>query len=296
MKTLIIANPVAGGGRTRRLWPTLQNLLAPSFGLYEVAWSERPGDATRLARQAKKYQRVVACGGDGTIHEVANGLFSVPEEERPSLGCLSLGTGGDFIKSLGIPKNLRRQIAILINNREAKIDVGEITFGSDREKKIFLNVADAGMGAEVIRRLDRRLGQKLGYLSASLLTYLRRRPHWMEIRIEGKPAWSGQALLAVVANGRCFGGGMQIAPQADLQDGRFDLIVIKDLAPLWIPLTIALLYTRQLRRLPQVSLFRAAEVEINSPETVHLDIDGEPIGSLPVRFRILPRALRVIAP
>lgn len=299
METLIIANPVAGGGRGQKLWKQIEPLLKKKLGPFKIRWTKRPGEATDWACRAESFEMVVAYGGDGTIQEVTNGLLPISPDSRPLLGILSVGTGSDLIKTIGIPADVGRQIEILAGSKIRKIDVGQIEFAATMTKRYFLNIADAGLGADVLHRLaaSRKLfGRQLAYLSATLEAYRNRRPALMEVVVDQTKAWTDEALLVAIANGRYFGGGMKIAPAARLDDGLFEVVIVKDLALAWIPVALALLYSGQLRRLPQVELFRGSEVEIRSREPVGLDIDGEPIGSLPARFINLPHALRIKSP
>lgn len=296
-RTLVIVNPAAGGGRAEKIWPRLESRLREAIGPFETLKTHRRSDATEFAKSTG-YERVVACGGDGTIHEVANGL--IQQKRPPTLGILSLGTGSDLIKSLKIPSNLVLQVEILRRGRSRPMDVGEIEFSGDgkREKRCFLNIVDAGMGAEVLRRLgvSRSLfGRRLAYFLATLEAYRGRRPVATSVTVDQKKVWEEPTLLAVVANGKSFGGGMQIAPHAEVSDGELEIVLVRDLTPPWLPLAIPLLYLKQVRRLPQVRLFKGRQVSLESEGPSFLDIDGELVGSLPVKIRILPAGLMVIA-
>src|SRR3989338_6117031 len=232
--TLIILNPTAGGGRAGRLWPRLESRLRQALGPFELMRTSRIGEATEIAARSDGSHLVVACGGDGTIHEVANGILS--RKEPTSLGILSIGTGGDLIKSLRIPSDLLGQIDVLSKGSEQAIDVGEIHYSTPvgMKRRLFLNIADAGLGADVLRRLATTrsvFGRRLAYLSASLEAYRNRQPAKMTVTLDGKKIWEQSTLIAVVANGRSFGGGMQIAPAADLRDGLFEIVLMQDLPP-----------------------------------------------------------------
>ncbi|MBI2082709.1 MAG: diacylglycerol kinase family lipid kinase [Deltaproteobacteria bacterium] len=302
-KTIAIINPTAGGYRTKRLWPQLEKPLRKLFPDLEIFWTVARGDACQLAKShSGEADLVLACGGDGTIHEVANGMLQQAESGKlPSLGIISLGTGSDLIKSLGIPSDPFQQIEILGRKRETQIDVGEIDYATPngRGKSFFLNIADAGMGADVLRRLGHSrtlLGRRLAYLFSTLHSYRNRKPAEMKILIDGDESWSEKALLIAVANGKSFGGGMQIAPHADLRDGLLDLVVVRDLPPWWLPFALPCLYLKKINLLPQVEIKKAKQIEISSKEEVFLDIDGELVGSLPVSFKIRPQALSVRVP
>ena len=297
--TLIILNPTAGGGRAGRLWPRLESRLRQALGPFELMRTSRIGAATEIAARSDGSHLVVACGGDGTIHEVANGILS--RKEPTSLGILSIGTGGDLIKSLRIPSDLLGQIDVLSKGSEQAIDVGEIHYSTPvgMKRRLFLNIADAGLGADVLRRLATTrsvFGRRLAYLSASLEAYRHRQPAKMTVTLDGKKIWEQSTLIAVVANGRSFGGGMQIAPAADLRDGLFEIVLMQDLPPRWLPVVIPSLYLRQAHRLPQVKIFRGRKVTLEAEAPVFLDIDGELEGSLPCEFQILPDRLKVRIP
>ncbi|MBI2981784.1 MAG: diacylglycerol kinase family lipid kinase, partial [Deltaproteobacteria bacterium] len=287
--------------RVQRLWPRLEKILERRLGPLDVQWTKKSGDAREIAASSKNSPLMIACGGDGTIHEVANGVLNRSDSSSTTLGILSLGTGSDLIKSLGIPSNPQKQIEILCGNKETRIDVGEMEYEvpGGREGRFFFNIADAGIGADVLRGLgpSRSLfGRRLAYLLSTIRSYRHRKPAEMTIKADGKTVWSEKALLVAVANGKSFGGGMQIAPQARLSDGLLDLVILRDLPPWWLPIALPALYLKKIASLPQVKIQRAQTVSISSREEVFLDIDGERIGSLPVTFQIHPAKLRVRIP
>lgn len=301
---LVILNPMAGGGATRRRWKTLSEELRKKIGPFDSQESTSMGHGRVLARDAANagYDLIIACGGDGTIHEVANGIFDATIPSKPTLGILCIGTGADLIKTLGIPKNLTQQIEILMGNQTRMIDLGEVEYANEKgkkEKRIFINIADAGVGADVVRRVSHSralFGRKLAYLTATLRSYAAWHSKPIKITTENGPMvhlCPKNPIAIVVANGRYFGGGMPIAPTADLADGFFDLVVIGDLNPITAAFTIPLLYTKQLKRLNQVYYDRVRSVMLESKEPVQLDMDGEPIGSLPAKFTILPKSLKI---
>lgn len=297
MNPFVIVNPAAGGGR-EKVW---------DMGGFDHAVTSRPGDARVLAKKVARegYGTVVACGGDGTIHEVVNGIYEAGASPQPALGILSAGTGGDLIKTLQIPKGWKEQLKVISNGNRQTIDLGRVTYTNRKGKKesrVFVNIADAGLGAEVVRRLPRArdlFGRKLAYLFSTLASFLAWKP--AEIRIETDPSIDfrngpKKSLSVVIANGRYFGGGMPIAPAADPSDGLFDLVTVGAMNPLTALLAVPLLYTGRLTRLSGVRMSRVKKIRLTSQEKVGLDIDGEPVGSLPVTFEILPRAMEVLVP
>jgi YegS/Rv2252/BmrU family lipid kinase len=302
-KVFVVVNPEAGGGTGHRLWPQVSEDLRKKIGPFDFEESTAIGHAQYLAADAANagYSLVAAFGGDGTVHEVANGIMEAEPEKRPTLGILCVGTGGDFIKTLGIPKNLADQIRILAGTRTRRIDLGRARYlnaSGETESRFFINIASAGISAEVVRRTPRfrsLLGKRPAYLAATLDSYLHWSPKKVTIATEhGTMAnWPEKPMTVVVANGRYFGGGMPIAPRADPSDGYFDLVVVGKIPAYKVPLVLTLLYSKQLHRLENVHHDRVRRVHLASEGRVDLDIDGEPIGSLPASFEILPSALEV---
>jgi YegS/Rv2252/BmrU family lipid kinase len=305
-KTFVVVNPTAGGGLGRRLWPQVAQDLKKKIGPFDFEETTSNGHGRFLAAEAAHagYSLLIAFGGDGTIHEVANGIYEAASQRRPTLGILCVGTGGDLIKTLNIPKNLSDQIGIVSGKKTRLIDLGRVDYANKgkKESRIFINVANAGLGAEVVRRVhsSRKLfGRKLAYLSATFSSYLSWHPRKIALannHQEMRADWPKKMYSVVIANGRFFGGGMPIAPSADPSDGLFDLIVIGELNPLLGGLAIPLLYSKQLHHLPNVRTDRVKRISLSSDEPVDLDIDGESIGSLPATFEIIPKALEIKVP
>jgi len=312
-KTLVIVNPTSGGGAGRRRWPSIKKLLEEEMDAFDVEVTGASGDARKIAAQAASegYSLVIACGGDGTVHEVTNGIRDAGVLQKTALGILSVGTGGDFVKTLEIPKDMREQVRTITRGRDRTIDLGKITYavGSGKnETRHFINVASAGLGAEVIRRIHRSralFGRKLAYLASTLESYFAWSPSPVVIETDGasKTPLPEKPLIIVIANGRYFGGGMPIAPGADPSDGYLDLVVVGRIKPLKIPLALSLLYSKRFHNLSEVYYDRVRSVTVTPKSNfskrddgVGLDIDGELIGSLPATFQIVPQALKVRVP
>lgn len=303
-KHFVIINPTSGGGLGKRLWPQVSRLLKKRAGDFDFAETRGIGHARLLSHEAagEGYRSIIALGGDGTIHEVVNGIFENPVSKRPPLGVLCAGTGGDFIKTLGWPQDIKKQIEIIAQDHTERIDVGQIEYrnsGSKKEKRIFINIADAGLGGEVVRRLPearKKFGRKLAYITSTIGAYRSRRQ--VPVRIKTDHAhevhtWPEKPMCIIVANGRYFGGGMPISPTSSLTDGYLDLIVVDQIRPLLVPVALPLLYSKQLIRLPHVAVDRVKSVTLTSVGPMSLDVDGEPVGFLPARLEILPKALEI---
>ncbi|HLM57933.1 MAG TPA: diacylglycerol kinase family protein [Pyrinomonadaceae bacterium] len=307
---LVIVNPASAGGATGDAWPKLASDLRTHFGPFAVAFTGRGGDASAIAaREARDGRLVVACGGDGTVSEVADGL--VRSGARAVLGVLPSGTGGDFRRTLGLPTRGPDAARVLREGKTKLLDAGRATFtGNEGEEQTrhFVNVASFGMGGDVIRRVKDRaglppgasriLGGKLSFAAAALRSALAFEKPTVRVSVDG----GREARLTVanfcVANARYFGGGMKVAPNALLDDGLFDVISIGDLSAPAIFANAYKLYLGTHLGMEQVGHARARRVEARpwSDEVVKLEVDGELVGRLPAVFEILPGALSVRCP
>ncbi|MBJ7603596.1 MAG: diacylglycerol kinase family lipid kinase [Candidatus Dormibacteraeota bacterium] len=305
---MIVMNPAAAGGRTGRGWPERAARLRAAGLDFDVALTGRRGHATEIAREAVRAGRrlVVAAGGDGTINEVANGFFdgAQPVGGRACLGVLPMGTGGDFRRSFGFPTEPEAAAAMLKRGVCRRLDVGRVrctTADGLPVSRLFVNIASAGMGAEVVDRVERsgRLaGGEATFLLATVATGLRWRNKRIRAVLDGREH-EVVARQVVVANCRYYGGGMHIAPPARPDDGRLDVIVVGDLGVL--EGARALRQFRQGTHLqrggPKIWHALAREIELSTPdEAVRLEIDGERPGQLPAKFDVLPHALELVVP
>ncbi len=308
--TYAIINPASGGGRTGRDWPEIQKKLEKSLGPVTPLFTDGPATphhlpAANLARQAVDQDAtlVIAVGGDGTINETINGLFHETANGRAPapLGILNTGTGGDFRKTFELPEDLDTCIARLASGDSRTIDVGRLTFNSDDNEPMarhFNNIASFGMSGAVDRavnkaRFSKLFGGSFTYLWATLSTALRYRPQAVRIRTESGLDEVINVGTAAVANGRFFGGGMMMAPDAAPDDGAFDLVIMRDTSVSDLFKDSGSLYDGTHIENEKVLVTRTKWVEAEPIDTkpVLLDIDGEAPGKLPARFDILTGAL-----
>jgi YegS/Rv2252/BmrU family lipid kinase len=305
-ETLIIVNPAAGGGASGRRWPELESRLRATGLAFDVAQTSYGGEAIEISREAVRAGRplVVACGGDGTINEVANGFFDRggPLAATSRLGVLCLGTGGDLIRTFGIPSDVEAAARVLQEGHGRRIDAGRVvyrTVGGGEGQRYFLNIADAGIGGEVANRVNhgfRFMGGSATFMVASIVTLLLWRNKLMTVTIDGERLeMVGQQV--VVANCQYFGGGMRMAPRAIPDDGLFDVITVGDVN--------VLENVRGLSRIragthldgdPKLVHRLGRRVEVESPDLVRVDIDGEQPGMVPAVFEMLPGALELVVP
>lgn len=311
---LVIINPASAGGTTRDAWPGIASDLSSHFGAFSCVFTGKAGEGTELAAEAarKGTKLIIACGGDGTISEVANGILASAKDAE--LGIVPSGTGGDFRKTLGIPGGSREAARILREGQARRIDVGRVTFTStDDEDQVvyFLGVASFGMSADVIERVKQgglhwlpsqtpkwisgRLSFGVSMLQAAVQSSATR----VVVQLDDARERHLTVANLCIANARFFGGGMKIAPEAKLADGKFDVITIGDLGPLKILTNAPRLYLGAHLGLPDVRHELARKVvarpAVKGAE-VRLEVDGELTGRLPAAFQIVPRALRIRCP
>ncbi|MEB3330714.1 MAG: diacylglycerol kinase family protein [Candidatus Sericytochromatia bacterium] len=297
-----MANPTAGGGVGAVEWPRVARRLEAAGHAVDVRLTQQPGDGTRLARAAlaSGAATLVAVGGDGTFHEVAQGFFDDAGEPRAPEACLGLvpaGTGNDFVRSLG-GSDTERVLSALAAGRSRRIDVLGVRFRTRRGAPAFrvcLNVLSVGAAALAAERAHAWPAwlRGLRYLAGGLQTLGDVRPFRLRWTVDGLPRPDVRALLLVVGNGGFFGAGMPILPTARLEDGRAQLLLVRE-APLWQLLAHApglCLGTHLTAPFAEHGAFQELTAEVDAP----VDIDGEPVGGGPLEVRVLPGALRLLA-
>jgi YegS/Rv2252/BmrU family lipid kinase len=310
---LVIINPESAGGATRKTWPKIASDLAAHLGAFSCKFTSRAGEGIELAADAarKGAKLIIACGGDGTISEVANGILA--SGTSAELGVLPSGTGGDFRRTLGIPPRTRDAATILRTGRTRLMDVGRVTFtnsNGEHDSRYFLGVASFGLSAEVISRVKAGgpewlpmkgnwLGGRASFALAMIETVVKTGATQAIIQLDDDQERLMTVANLCVANARYFGGGMKIAPDAKLADGKFDVISIGDLGPAKIIANAPRLYTGTHLSLPQVGHALATNIVArpsDPKQRIELEVDGELPGYLPATFHILPKALRVRCP
>ncbi|MBO9541227.1 diacylglycerol kinase family lipid kinase [bacterium] len=301
--TVFVVNPRAAHGRTASRWARLEASLLRLGLSGEVRFTEGPGHARHLTAQAlsEGARRVVAVGGDGTIHEVMNGFFDdrQPRSPEATLGILPTGTGGDLIRTLGIPRDPLKAAEHLLSGRQSLFDVGRAEFvGADGHRTVrhFVNIAEAGLGGAAVDRINRGskvLGGFLTFLAGTLHAFATYQPGVMSIAFDDEAPLEGRAWNVVVGNGRYFGGGMHILPEARMDDGLFDVMVVGDVSRAALFRNVAAIYRGTHLSEPGVAFRRAREVRVRCARPLLLDLDGEAPGTTDAHFSIMPQVLRL---
>ena len=265
---------------------------------FEFTISERPGHVIELVAEAiaRGCRRVLAVGGDGTVNECANGIFrqqAVPTAEV-TLSVMPIGTGNDWARGLAVPKDYAEVAALMAAGTSRLHDVGVAEFAGGATRH-FVNVAGLGFDAHVVEALpDRTLGP-LAYLVGLAKGLLSYRAVPLGLTIAGRRI-DARAFVLFFAIGHYCGGGMNVAPLAEVDDGHFDITLVQELSRWEVLKSLRRLFDGTLLTHPKVIALREMEAAVEADAAQPVEADGELIGHAPVRFTLLPRALRVLAP
>lgn len=298
-----VVNPQSGNGATGRAWSRTGRALRERLGPLEVTLTRLPGEATELTRRALEAGAdvVAAVGGDGTVNEVVNGFFvdAVPVRPGAALAVLPLGTGGDLRRTFGWSPSAPEFAARIAAHRPRRVDVGRIRFVADDgtpAERLFLNVASFGVSGEVDRAIEgsKLLGGRLAFGWGSLVALRRWRDVPCRVRIDGGPIEELPITCLSAANGRFFGGGMQVAPAASPDDGLFDVVIWRGYRLADFVFRARRLYDGTHVSMSGTRVLRARTIEAESDPPCRLDIDGETPGRLPARIDLLPAALPLL--
>jgi diacylglycerol kinase (ATP) len=302
VNTVFVVNPASGNGATGRAWPGIAE-RADAYGLAgDVLFTAGPGDAVALAEQAAGdgARLVIAVGGDGTVNEIVNGLLR-GGGNGPELAVLPQGTGDDFARTFRIPSKVEAALEVAAGSSIRTIDLGRARFlGADgREtERYFANFAGAGISGAIARRgaaTSRRLGAKAAYVWATVTVFARWTSVPMRIGLD-EEIREGPMYEVIVANGVYAAGGMKIAPEARPDDGRFDAVLIGDVSKVDFVTTFPKIYRGTHGAHPKIDIVRARAVTVDPGDPLPVVLDGEQPGTTPVRFEVVPAALRLRVP
>jgi diacylglycerol kinase (ATP) len=290
--TCIILNPSAGSIQN------LDDVIASLSRLpnTEIRVTSKPGSAARFARMAIKKGRetIVAAGGDGTLNEVINGIGENLGEAR--VGLLPLGTGNDFARSIGTPLDLEQAIQVIQAGETRAVDLVRVT--SD-DVRYFVNVSAGGFSGLVNEKLTSEMKQTWGplaYLRGAAAALPELRAYRTKLAFDNAKSITLELYNVVVANGRYVAGGRLIAPEAAIDDGLLDVVLIPQRPAAELALVIAQIALGSHLSSDAVIHRRARKLTVNSKPGMWFNVDGELVGNEPATFEILPRALRFVAP
>lgn len=303
MRYHLIMNPAAAGGRTGKAGETLRESVSRVLGSGGISQTQYRGHATELARDALRQgaEMILVAGGDGTVNEVVNGMFENGEPIVPSpcLGLISLGTGGDFARTFDMATSVEASLERIARGGSRCIDLGKV-IPLEGEPRYFANISSAGLSAEIGVKASRKSLLKkvhgdLAFNWAILTTAVGHQRFPLLVRTSSNPdgqLWDSNCVA--VSNGRYFGSGICVAPDADPADGLLEVVIVHDQSVLGFLNGVQKVKKDESFRPEGMTAFRETWVEItcNHPDrTVPIEADGEFAGNLPARFEIVPRAV-----
>jgi YegS/Rv2252/BmrU family lipid kinase len=304
VQPVVIVNPRSGGGMTQQRWASLLGPLTDGLGPFDTRFTEGKGDGRRIAHEecAAGRKLIVAMGGDGTISEVADGILSAGG--KADLGIIPRGTGGDFRRTLDLESDIAKAARRVRESAGRPIDAGRVSYVADngtQAQRHFVNIVSFGFSSDVARRANtssKRMGGKVAFLSATMRTLVSYDNAQVVLSVDGQAEKRMQLLLGAVGNGRFFGGGMKICPEAMLNDGWFDLVTVGNLSRMGIMANLNRIYSGDHLTMKEVQGTRARRIKVAPADPgakIPIEIDGETPGHLPASLELLPGALRVRA-
>ena len=299
-RVVLIINPASANGSTAGAWPGIV-AEAQRLGMrVEERLTEAPGHATELARAASEdgADVVVAVGGDGTVHDVVNGLVG-PGGTRigtAALGVIARGTGRDFIRSHRIPTDTKGALRVIAKGPLQTIDIGELIAQGDRpEGRRFANAASAGVTGAIAKRANessKRLGGTATFLLASFQGFRAWTNTEVHVELDGRPI-DVTAACVVCAIGHSLGGGIKVAHGARTDDGLLEMVLVGNVSAKDLALNVHRLYTGTLGGHPEITHLKGVTVTVTSGTPLPIEADGELAGSTDATFRCLPGVLRL---
>ncbi len=292
MKAFFIVNPVAGNGRGRRVWEEINAKLFKSIGEQDYKFTDFPGDATDLARDAvlKGYDTIVSCGGDGTVNEVLNGLVN----SNVNFTILPLGTGSDFGKTVGI-RSYEDTIRALNNGEVVLSDVGKAYFYKENKERYFLNILEIGFGAEVMEYVNtHKKHRKYAFLIGVIATVMKMKKFKIELDYTSKTL-DFESIEVIVANGKYFGGGMLASPGSKINDGELDVHILKAVSKLKTLTRLRDLINGSYIEKGYSQDFQLDNIDFKGEEQL-VEMDGEVTGRTPISITIEKKAVKLLVP
>jgi YegS/Rv2252/BmrU family lipid kinase len=302
-RPFFIVNPHSGAGSTGRSWPDWQKRIRRVLGTVDFTYTHGNLHATSLCREAldRGYDRIIAVGGDGTLNEVLNGFFENGKPCCPgaALAYIPNGTGADFSRTLGFHgRTIDEHIERLLSAAATPVDCGEVRFvGVDGKEtnRLFINESSLGFSAnaaDAVNRASKHFRGRLPFLIGVVRCLSTLKNPFLRITVEGKLVHEAPTLLVAVTNGKYFGGSMMIAPEAEINDGLLDIIVISYMSRLTLLRKIKSIYSGNHLSEPEVTALRGRTVHISAvDEEVLLEMDGEQPGKLSADYRIAKKTI-----
>jgi diacylglycerol kinase (ATP) len=298
MRIAVVLNGISSRKKFfyRTILPRLKE--SHSVDVFETAFSNH---AFELGRDlsSKEHQILLVAGGDGTLHQVVNGMMAANPESRPVLGIIPLGSGNDFARTVSVTADVNRLLTLLQGASSKDVDLGKIYFIKENGlpgEKYFINVADIGMGPEVVQRVStapRFLGGALGYYSSIIRTFFNYHPGHVFVKTKDW-SWQGKLRSLAVANGKYYGHGLCVAPEAKIDDHLFNIFICGNVSVFDFIIQSENLKKGRYLSLAEVHYKTASEIELTSDDLCLIEGDGEVLGRLPARVQIHSETIKML--
>lgn len=290
MGIYFIVNPIAGHGKAMAVTKKIEKELTERKIKHQIVYSEYPGHSVELAAgvNEKEFSKVVSIGGDGTLNEILNGL----NLKTMSLGIVPAGTGNDLVRCTGIPSDEEQALEVILNGVEKSIDIGVIN------NQRFINVAGFGLDVEVLRetmKFKKIIKGELAYALGLVKALLKFKPIKLHVLVDGVE-YHQEAMICAIGNGQYFGGGMRILPSAELDDGLFDICIIKKKPKIQLLYHFPKIFKGTHIKLTWVDYIKGKNVKVLTEQGVFINTDGEISQKNLPEFSILEKSLRIIVP
>ena len=299
-KTLLVVNPAAGHGRGFKCFRRLEPRILKEFPGIEICSSDYPGHASEIGRRAAEegFARVICIGGDGTPFEVINGIYAKGRPRRtPEIGLIPAGTGNSFLRDFDT-LTADQALDNIVAGRRHTVDLVEFWYQQDgrTEHRFSINLLGVGLIADILRLTNERLKflGSFGYSLAVLLRLAKGMDNRIDIEADGTK-WTVNDSAMVISNSKFTGGRMKIAPDADPTDGRADLVIFREVNRREIVDIFRKVFSGTHTGHPKVDVIKAAEISINAYPPQLLMADGELLGETPLRLKVWPRELIILA-
>jgi YegS/Rv2252/BmrU family lipid kinase len=292
MKHIFIINPKAGKGRATELIPFINECFKDKSEEFILRLTEYPGHATEIAKECSSSEecRIYSVGGDGTVNEVVNGIAGT----KSSLGVIPAGSGNDFIRSIANSYDIRELTIRTISGKDKYIDLARVN------DKYFINISSIGFDADVVFNADKfkkvpGITGSMAYVISIIYTVIKKKISKVKLHIDDREL-ELNLLLAAIANGRFYGGGMLAAPEAKIDDGLFDICLVSKASRFKILRLFPMYIKGQHGKLDEVEFLRGKKILIESDEVLSLNIDGEIFSSSKIDFEIIEKGIKVVVP
>ena len=298
-----IVNPKAGSGSAKNKKRKLEKQVSSFFAHWEIRETQYAGHAQKLAKEicAEGFDIIGVVGGDGTCHEVLNGMIENDEPISPktSLALIPAGTGSDFLRTLPTTKDPIEALHIAAFGQDHIVDIGKCT--TQEKERYFINVAGFGVNGEVAERSNnssKMFGGRVTFVKATLQSSLSYKPQTVSLKWEHEEkehSWTGAVLSCFIANGQYCGGGMNVGASGSIDDGLADITLLEPIGPIEQVIKLRKLYNGTVHELRQAQQFQSTTLHATARQnaTVKIELDGECGGILPAKFQILPKKLRI---